>query len=39
MSALDLDALRAAALSRDPYEHVIVPGFLRAEAAAAVNAD
>jgi hypothetical protein len=39
MSAIDLDSLRATALCRDPYEHVIVPGFLRPEAAAAVNAD
>jgi hypothetical protein len=39
MSSLDFPALKAAALARDPYEHVIVPGFLKPEAAAAVNAD
>ena len=38
-AALDFPALRAAALARDPYEHVIVPGFLKADASAAVNAD
>jgi hypothetical protein len=39
MSSLDFPALGAAALVRDPYEYVIVPGFLKREAAAAVNAD
>jgi len=32
MAALDIDALRAAPLARDPYDHVIVPGFVQGEA-------
>jgi hypothetical protein len=38
-AALDFPALGAAALVRDPYEHLIVPGFLKREAASAINAD
>jgi hypothetical protein len=38
-AALDFPALSAATLVREPYEHVIVPGFLKADASAAVNAD
>lgn len=37
--ALDLAAFRATPLSREPYEHLIVPGFLRPESLAAINAD
>jgi hypothetical protein len=36
---LDLAALKATALARDPYEYLIVPGFLKPSAAAAINAD
>ena len=32
MAALDIDALRAAPLAREPYDHVIVPGFVRGDA-------
>jgi len=39
MPLLDLDAFRAAPLCRDPFDFVVVPGFLRAEARAAVTAD
>jgi hypothetical protein len=39
MFALDLDALRATPLTRKPFEFLIVPGFLRPEARAAINAD
>jgi len=38
-SALDLAAFRSAPLVREPYEYLIVPGFLKAEALAAINAD
>ena len=38
-SALDLEAFQATALVHDPYDHLIVPGFLRAAALAAINAD
>jgi hypothetical protein len=36
---LNLAALKATALARDPYEYLIVPGFLRREALDAINAD
>jgi hypothetical protein len=39
MSALDLAAFRAAPLVREPFEHLILPGFIRPEARAAINAD
>lgn len=39
LAALDLDALRATPLQRDPFDHVIVPGFVRAEALPAIHAD
>jgi hypothetical protein len=39
MDALDLAALRAAPLTREPFPYLIVPGFVRAEALAAVHAD
>ena len=39
MSAIDLDGFRATPLSRDPYDFLIVPGFLRAAAVAAIDAD
>ena len=36
---LDLDALRTAPLTREPFEFFVVPGFVRAEARAKINAD
>ena len=36
---LDLAALKATALARDPYEYLIVPGFLKRDALDAINAD
>ncbi|MBB6249742.1 2OG-Fe(II) oxygenase family protein [Nitrospirillum iridis] len=37
--AIDLDAFRAKPLSFDPFAHVIIPGFVRAEARAAIHRD
>ena len=37
MSVIDLDRFRATALERDPYDYLIVPGFLRPEAIGAVD--
>ena len=39
MSAIDLDGFGAAPLCPDPYHHVIVPGFLKTDAIAAIDAD
>jgi hypothetical protein len=39
MSLLDLDALAAAPLVRDPYDYLVVKDFVRPEAAAAIGAD
>jgi hypothetical protein len=39
MSAIDLDGFEATPLERDPYDHLIVPGFLKSEAIAAIDAD
>jgi len=39
MSMLDIAAFRATHLSRDPFDHLIVPGFLSGEGLAAVNRD
>ncbi len=36
---LDLDAFRATPLTKEPFEYLIVPGFVRAEARAGINAD
>jgi hypothetical protein len=36
---LDLEALRAVPLSRDPFQYLIVPGFVRSAACARINAD
>ncbi|NNG06039.1 MAG: 2OG-Fe(II) oxygenase [Inquilinus sp.] len=38
-SPLDLDQFRATPVDTDPFPHVIVPGFLKSSAIAAVNAD
>lgn len=39
MPALDLAALRAAPVTRTPFEYLVVPGFVKPPAAAAINAD
>ena len=39
MSAIDLDGFNAAPLVSDPYDHLIVPGFLRADAIAEIDRD
>ncbi len=39
MLALSLDAFRATPLEKDPYEYVIVPGFVRDEALDEINRD
>lgn len=39
MDFFDWEALRATPLSCDPYEHVIVGGFVKSEALARINAD
>lgn len=39
MSSIDLDALQAAPLVSEPFDHVIVPGFLRKAALDAINRD
>ena len=39
MTVLDLDAFRATPLAREPYEHLIVPGFVRAAMAEVVVRD
>jgi hypothetical protein len=36
---LDLAAFRATELTRDPFEFLVVPGFVKAEARARINAD
>ena len=36
---LDLDAFQATALAHDPYDYLIVPGFLKRATLAAINAD
>jgi len=39
LTVLDFDAFAATPLARDPYDHIVVPGFVRAEAFDAVLAD
>jgi hypothetical protein len=39
MQALDLGAFRSTPLTRQPFPYLIVPGFIRPEARAAINAD
>ena len=39
MYELDLAAFRATPLTRQPFDYLIVPGFVRPEARAAINAD
>ena len=37
MKIFDYETLRATPLSRDPYEHVVIPGFVNAEALEKIN--
>ncbi|MDC0033453.1 2OG-Fe(II) oxygenase [Alphaproteobacteria bacterium] len=39
MSAIDLDGFSATSLVRNPYDHLIVPGFLTPDAVAHIDAD
>ena len=39
LSCLDLDAFRGTPLTMEPFEHLIVPGFVRQDARAKINAD
>jgi hypothetical protein len=39
MPALDLEAFRAAPLQQEPFPYLVLPGFVRLEARAAINAD
>ena len=39
MAALDLAALGAAPLTREPFEYLVLPGFVRPEARTAIDAD
>ena len=39
LSCLDLDAFRSTPLTTEPFEHLIVPGFVREAARARINAD
>jgi hypothetical protein len=39
MSMLDLATFRARELCRDPFDYLVVPGFVKAEARDAINAD
>lgn len=39
LQTLDLEAFRATPLTKDPFEYLVVPGFVRPEAAKAINAD
>jgi hypothetical protein len=39
MSMLDLATFNATKLCRDPFDFLVVPGFVKVEARAAINAD
>src|SRR2546421_11242268 len=39
LRCLDLDAFRAVPLTRDPFQYLIVPGFVYPDACARINAD
>lgn len=39
MAMLDLAAFRAATLNREPFEYLILPGFIKSDALAAIHAD
>src|SRR5271155_3492719 len=39
LRCLDLEVLKATPVTREPFEYFVVPGFVRAEARAKINAD
>ena len=39
LRSLDLEALKATPVTREPFEYFIVPGFVRAQARERINAD
>ena len=39
MATIDLDALRSTPLATEPFDHLVVPGFVRVEALASVSND
>jgi len=39
MQIFDLETFRATPLSRDPYEHLVIPSFVKADALEKINAD
>src|ERR1700723_3436681 len=39
MQIFDLETFRATPLNRDPYEHLVIPGFVNADALERINAD
>src|SRR5271167_4069447 len=39
LRCLDLEALKAMPVTREPFEYFVVPGFVRPEARAKINAD
>lgn len=39
MEIFDLEAFRLTPLARDPYEHLVIPGFVKAEALEKINAN
>jgi hypothetical protein len=39
MSAIDIDSFRSTTLERDPYDYLIVPGFLKPDVIGAIDAD
>ncbi|HEY4708834.1 MAG TPA: 2OG-Fe(II) oxygenase [Candidatus Acidoferrales bacterium] len=39
MQIFDLETFQATPLNRDPYEHLVIPGFVKAEALERINAD
>jgi hypothetical protein len=39
LRSLDLEALKATPVTREPFEYFVVPGFVRPEARAKINAD
>jgi SM-20-related protein len=39
MQIFDLEAFRATPLNREPYEHLVIPGFVKTDALEKINAD
>ena len=39
LRSLDLEALKATPVTREPFEYLVVPGFVRAQAREKINAD